>query len=410
MRFFWIGAAESAAVQYVLKKNALNASSLTYLALKEWFIEQYIDYFSSGWCKALENVGYEVELVFSNIELLQKKWCLENNIDGTKLSREEVLFLQIKKYRPDIVFVNDCSSVAFLKKIREEIHSIKLVLAWSGSALAVNPLLLDMWKEVDLIMCCAPEGVDYLNRNGANSVHINHAFFKSKIYEKDNVDILVEKVTFIGNIIRANDFHMQREKLLQQLGEKIPISMYTSSYYIGYSDIIKDLIKIGLYEIAHIMPEQIVDFIGKYSNTYRYICSLQSKPRFSVNLKLKSLYRKPVYGLDMLDVLHKSALVLNIHADSSPQYASNMRLFEATGVRSCLITDYRKNMSDLFEPDFEVVTYNSVDECIEKTRWLFNNPQKRYDIAYAGYLRCMKDHTYDNRAIQLDNIIRQKLR
>ena len=45
-------------------------------------------------------------------------------------------------------------------------------------------------------------------------------------------------------------------------------------------------------------------------------------------------------------------------------------LFETTGVGSCLVTDEGSNMSDLFVPDEEVITYESYDELMEKLAYL----------------------------------------
>jgi len=87
-----------------------------------------------------------------------------------------------------------------------------------------------------------------------------------------------------------------------------------------------------------------------------------------------------------------------------------MRLFEATGVGSCLVTDWRKNIRELFEPDREVVTYRSPEECVEKATWLLDHPRERLEIARAGQARALKDHTFVPRGAQLDAIVRSALR
>jgi spore maturation protein CgeB len=86
-----------------------------------------------------------------------------------------------------------------------------------------------------------------------------------------------------------------------------------------------------------------------------------------------------------------------------------MRLFEATGVGTCLITDWKKNLQQLFEPDKEIVVYESAEEMVEKTKWLLNHPREREEIASAGKERTMKDHTYARRAEQLNLYIMEKL-
>lgn len=87
-----------------------------------------------------------------------------------------------------------------------------------------------------------------------------------------------------------------------------------------------------------------------------------------------------------------------------------MRLFEATGVGSCLLTDAKENLPSLFEPDYEVVTYASSEECIEKAKWLLENPEKREMIAQAGQKRTLSHHTFEKRAISLTALLDKYLR
>src|SRR5262249_9046480 len=88
---------------------------------------------------------------------------------------------------------------------------------------------------------------------------------------------------------------------------------------------------------------------------------------------LRGRLRPAVYGLEMFRTLRDAEVTLNIHADTSPRYASNMRLFEATGVGSCLLTDSRENLGELFDPETEIVTYRSAGECLEKIDWLLSH-------------------------------------
>jgi spore maturation protein CgeB len=87
-----------------------------------------------------------------------------------------------------------------------------------------------------------------------------------------------------------------------------------------------------------------------------------------------------------------------------------MRLFEATGVGTCLVTDWKENLSELFSLDSEVVTYKSVQECIEKIQWLLKNSDRRKEIASAGQRRTLQDHTYANRVNELDSLFRNHLK
>jgi spore maturation protein CgeB len=49
----------------------------------------------------------------------------------------------------------------------------------------------------------------------------------------------------------------------------------------------------------------------------------------------------------------------------------------------------------------EVVTYDSVSDLIEKINYYLNNNEAASQIAAAGRKRTIRDHTYDNRVIEL---------
>jgi len=127
-------------------------------------------------------------------------------------------------------------------------------------------------------------------------------------------------------------------------------------------------------------------------------------------LVLHDRFHKPVFGLRYYEVLARSKVAFNSHIDCAEQYAGNMRLFEATGAGACLVTDRKHNLPEMFEPDVEVVTYGSVEECAEKVRYLLEHDSEREAIGAAGQRRVLRDHTFEKRAQSLDALIRQALK
>jgi len=62
--------------------------------------------------------------------------------------------------------------------------------------------------------------------------------------------------------------------------------------------------------------------------------------------------------------LAESKITLNCHEEIAGNYASNMRLYKATGMGACLITDWKENLPNIFEPDLEIVIYRSLDKLV----------------------------------------------
>jgi len=87
-----------------------------------------------------------------------------------------------------------------------------------------------------------------------------------------------------------------------------------------------------------------------------------------------------------------------------------MRMFEVTGVGSCLLTDNKKNMNELFDVDSEVVAYDNPDDCVAKVKWLLDHEEERKKIALAGQQKTLKYHSVENRCRSVVEIIQSELK
>jgi len=124
---------------------------------------------------------------------------------------------------------------------------------------------------------------------------------------------------------------------------------------------------------------------------------------------LKTAYHGESWGIDMYNILHNSDITLNNHIGVAGKYANNMRLFEATGVGSFLLTDNKRNLADMFEPGKEVTAYSSTDECVEMIEYYLDHDEERRTIARAGQERTLREHTYYQRMQELVDIVRNHI-
>ena len=118
---------------------------------------------------------------------------------------------------------------------------------------------------------------------------------------------------------------------------------------------------------------------------------------------------EPVFGINMFHIWQRSKLTLNAYADNGYQFPSNPRMFEATGVGSCLVVENTPGIADFFEPDKEILTYQSIDECIEKVNYLLVHESERIEMAIAGQKRTLESHSYKNRCEQLNEYLQKLL-
>lgn len=312
------------------------------------------------WAEALAPHGYEIFESVANAEPLQRRWVAENGAaDGLDETNWllEITARQVKRFAPTVLFVVDYTTFTpgFLRRLRADNPSIRLVLGWCGAAYQDA----SVFHEYDIVLSCVPELVDEFRRQGHRALHLNHAFAPQILDKIDATKPPTTDFSFVGSIIKGPGFHNERERLILELVEGTSLQIWTA--------------------MRHADPS------------------------------IAARIRPALWGRAMYEKLRDSKISLNTHIDISPQSASNMRLYEATGVGSCLLTEWRENLRELFEPDVEVVTYRSVAECIEKVNYLLEHEEARQAIAEAGQRRTLREHTYTQWAAKGDAIIRNAL-
>ena len=322
----------------------------------------------------LRKLGYEAYQVFVNNESLQTAWAREHalKIDtGPRwqfrlrrglvpwFSRAqddrwlyEILSAQIKHYQPDVLLNNDMHlSTAYFQQIKP---CVRLLMGSHGS-----PLPADRnFGVYDLVLSVVQNFVDYFRGQGVNSELLRLAF-EPAVLEKLNGSKRSTPISFVGQLSRHHAF---RQRWLEYICERLPVEVWAPSAD-GLSD----------------------------------------------GSPVKRCYRGTVWGLDMYTVLHQSLMTLNHHIDVAGAYAGNLRLFEATGVGTLLVTDWKKNLHEMFEPGKEVVSYRTDEECAEMVQYYLEHDQEREAIARAGQQRTLRDHTYYNRMQEFADIVQKYL-
>ncbi|HET9147207.1 MAG TPA: glycosyltransferase [Acetobacteraceae bacterium] len=108
------------------------------------------------------------------------------------------------------------------------------------------------------------------------------------------------------------------------------------------------------------------------------------------------------------NAINSSALaVLNIARDSMANtgFSPATRVFEAAGAGACLITDYWEGIELFLEPGTEILVARDGEEVAAHLKAL--TPERARRIGEAARLRVLRDHSYEQRAILLDRVLRQ---
>ncbi len=265
-----------------------------------------------------------------------------------------VLAMQIKHYKPDVLLnqAMDGVSSRFLKEMKPYVRLLVGQIA--------SPLPRDEdFGVYDLVLSSLPNFVEHFRRLGLPA-ELNLFAFEPGVLsrlERGGRDICV---SFVGSLSSA---HQARIRLLEHLCSDLDLAVWGTG--------------------------------------------AAALPRDSL---VRSSYVGTAWGIEMYRILHASKIAVNHHIGIADSYANNMRLFEATGVGTLLVTDWKANLHEMFEPGKEVVSYRTPEECAELIQYYLEHDDERETIAAAGQQRTLREHTYYRRMQELVDIVGRYLR
>jgi spore maturation protein CgeB len=361
-----------------------------------------------SWSRVLPAHGVEVSEFAMNAEPLQRAWAREHGVAlGPVGWMAEVLRRQVADARPDALLIQSFKALSpeLLAAIRAENPGLRAIIGWVGSP-HVRPELLDA---CDHVLSCVPEVVRSLREAGRSCSHMNHAFDPAVLERVDRPaqrDIAFSFAGAVGN----PDEHLPRAKLIFDVAARTPLEVFadvprTRLRHVGGLVAAKGVYAVGAGLRRAGVPRTTLLTIPLVRQTAAW----PSPPVYRRAPAPRRRLHAPVFGLRMFDALRRSQVTLNAHSTISPLSTSNLRTFEATGIGTCLLTDWRPNVGELFEPDLEVVTYRSVAECVERATWLLDHPAEAERIAVAGQRRALAEHTFAHRAPVLADAVRGAL-
>ncbi len=319
------------------------------------------DYYSAN----LQKLGHEAAEVIPNCHPLQSQWAQEHGLTlrykmqlrtyrGVpvpwlgKDSLYPIMLAQVRAYRPDVIHFQNpgATDVSFLREIRPY---VRLITAQIASPI---PPRAD-FSQYDLMLSSFPHYVQRFKEQGLRSAYFNLGF-EPKVLEHLK-RTKPHDVVFVGGLSRS---HSDRIRLLEQLAQRLHVEWW------GYG-------------VENLTSDSL----------------------------LRATYRGPAWALDMYEKLYNARISLNHHLNLAKNYANNMRLYEATGVGALLVTDWKDNLAELFEPGKEIVAYRSSEECCELIRYYLEHEAERSAIAFAGQRRTLREHTYYHRMREFDNLV-----
>jgi spore maturation protein CgeB len=352
-----------------------------------------------------QNYKIDGHELIHNARHMQNAWAREH---GLELSGNKLLLEQIKVYKPEILFIQDSAnfSEAFIQKIREEVPSLKLLIGHCCTP--YNSESIKAFRNYDVILACSERFLEDFKKLNIHTYLFPHAIESSLISQMQGTPDPVNEIIFIGSLLYRSGFHKTRISYVEEiLRNKLPLRIYGQLeadpfYTLKMKQAAYLTVKLlSALNIKRIYENSSLQKIGQLKEIPR-------KNRYASSIT-KSIRNYPVFGKEMLEIIAGYSIGFNLHGEVAGDYAANIRMFEVCGAGALLVTDHKKNIHTLFEPDSEILTYKSKEECVEKLRWAINNPAEARSIALAGQQRALRDHSVEKRVDLLHEIIQKEL-
>jgi len=352
-----------------------------------------------------QNYGIDGHEIIHNARHMQNAWAREH---GTELSGNRLLLEQLKNYKPEILFIQDSINftASFIQKIREEVGSLKLLIGHCCAP--YNSENIKAFRNYNVILACSERFLDDFKKEEIHSYLFPHAVESSLVRQINVPPSPVNEIIFIGSLLYRNQFHKTRISYVEEiLRNKLPLKIYGQLEQDPWHLLkMKQAAYLGVKLLSALNIKSILE-----NQTLQKTGQLTEMPRGSnySSILRKNCRNEPVFGLAMLERIAGYTIGFNQHAEVAGNYAANVRMFEVSGAGTLLVTDHKKNIRSLFEPDSEILTYKNKQECVEKLEWAWDHPLEAKTIALAGQARALRDHSIEKRVELLHEIMRKEL-
>lgn len=296
--------------------------------------------------------GWDVLDVIANYTPLQLLWTQHNGRWSQFGNPQAVVLEQIKKFEPDVVFMQDLSffDADTLKQLRSRYY-----LAGQCSCPMPRP---DKVEKFNLLFTSFPHYVRMFESINVSAQYLPLAFDPRMRPAETERDL---DISFVGGIGRNSHWKAGTDMM-----EAVAVNFPEQFHWYGY----------GLENLSADSP-------------------------------LRSCYCGSAFGKEMYSIYGRSKIVINRHGEVAAGFANNLRMYEATGCGAMLMTEDAPNLLTLFP--FETVSnYLKPADVIPMLRWYLDEPENRERVAAGGQAQTLKHHTYSSRIKIVSDVLYAK--
>jgi len=378
----------------------------------------------------MEKRSAEVFECLVDVPAFQKKWMIENGHGEDVFDRNDVFFRQLKAFKPDIVYFQTFLALSpeVRRRIKAECPSVRVVCGHRGFPIDDCA----GYEDVDAAFLGYPRLHEPWHKVGVKTYFHLHCFDEGLLpaIRKRAAELNPEEFTFIGTTGWGFPLHDGRYYDLRKVLDATSLTIYgnepesVTSPLPVLAQSARPQVRKALIEVAKYLPDVALKALHKGGQALGIGVAMRGaeaalrRKKYGPELPLpvtrqpqqywyhrekpiRELYpdriHPSLFGIEYFARLAASKVTWNRHLEMDAAGA-NMRVFEACGAGTCQLVDLRDEVAQAYEPDNEIAVYRSVEECIDKVRWLLDHPAERKAIAMAGQTRTLRDHSVARRA------------
>jgi spore maturation protein CgeB len=347
----------------------------------------------------LRKLGHEASVLYANNEFIQKAWAREHGIRFVKVTPAEQITRTVLR-RPWRVLVKTPLWRRYLERqhpVRSMLHSLVNKRTWFYDILSAQ---IKHYKADVLLNASMPHVSTRFLQEIRLNVRLLVGQIASPLPETEDFsryDLVISSLPNLVEHFRNLGVRSELNRLAFEPGVLHRIDGHNADIPVSF---------VGQVSPSHQARVRLLEHLCSSSEIKIWGMGIDKLPP---NSPIRGRYIGRAWGIEMYQILRDSRMTLNHHIDISESYANNMRLYEATGVGTMLITDWKENLHEMFQPGKEVVVYRTPEECAELIRYYLEHDEEREGIARAGQARTLQEHTYYKRMQELVDIVRKYL-
>lgn len=401
-------------------------AALPYAAQRDALINAGYFHFN-GFARRMRELGNDAHDIICDVAPLQAAWAKEHGVTFSATRwQTDIVLRQIESLRPEVLYFQDVVAFphALRRQLKQRFPFLKLIVVYKASSSEPREL-----ADADLIFLGTPKLARDFATHRLPGELVYHAFDDTLPARWPAARTPPHALTFLGSAGTGFGWsHRGRYWTLHELARSTPLEMWIFDKREHRHDPthspgrrVRARLRTPLKSVLRVCPTPVLASLAAAPRLHQKLrwvaeelhATRVPSPNGFPTAPLATLFpgrvHAPLFGPDMYHVLHSSRLTFHQHGDQVGDSVGAVRLFEATGAGAGLVTDTAPNLPELFEPDREVVTYQSPEECVEKVRYLLDHETERRQIAEAGHRRTLRDHTVKVRCQQIHDLISRRL-